>query len=85
MRREEILAKATMIVEGQREGDEGAEDTFELIAALWGAYLDYIITPTDVCMMMALLKIARVKCGRSVGDSLVDIAGYAACAADREL
>ena len=85
MTREEILAKATMIVEGQREGDEGAEDTFELIAALWGAYLDYVITPTDVCMMMALLKIARVKCGRSVGDSLVDIAGYAACAADREL
>lgn len=37
------------------------------------------ITPTDVAMMMALLKIARIKNGGGTGDSFVDLAGYAAC------
>ena len=52
------------------------------IAALWFAYLDADIAAFDVRMMMALLKISRVKHGRSVSDSLVDIAGYASCSAD---
>ena len=30
-------------------------------------------------MMMALMKIARVKSGGGTGDSFVDLAGYAAC------
>lgn len=30
-------------------------------------------------MMMALLKIARIKNGGGTGDSFVDLAGYAAC------
>ena len=37
------------------------------------------ITPQDVAMMMALLKIARIKNGGGTGDSFVDLAGYAAC------
>ncbi len=37
------------------------------------------ITTTDVAMMMALLKIARIKNGGGTGDSFVDLAGYAAC------
>ena len=32
--------------------------------------------------MMILLKVARISLGFSVEDSLVDIAGYAACAAE---
>jgi hypothetical protein len=30
-------------------------------------------------MMMALLKISRIKNGGGTGDSFVDLAGYAAC------
>ena len=30
-------------------------------------------------MMMALLKIARIKSGTATEDSFVDLAGYAAC------
>ena len=42
------------------------------------------VTPTDVAMMMALLKIARVGTSFVGGtaDSFVDLAGYAACGAE---
>lgn len=33
-------------------------------------------------MMMALLKIARIRNGRYSADSYVDLAGYAACAGE---
>lgn len=36
----------------------------------------------DVAMMMILLKVARDVSGESKRDNLVDIAGYAACAAE---
>ena len=71
------------------------ERNFELIADLWNDYLDYdelfkkgedgeyhragYISSTDVAMLMALLKIARIKNGGGTGDSFVDLAGYAAC------
>lgn len=37
------------------------------------------ILSVDVAMMMALLKIARIRNGGGSGDSFVDLAGYAAC------
>lgn len=37
--------------------------------------------PKDVAMMLALLKVARIKTGVK-GDSFVDLAGYAACAGE---
>lgn len=83
MTRKEVLEKALSIVEGTRD-DDGREDSFGMIADLWGLYLDTPLNETDVCMMMALLKIARVKCRHNVADSLIDIAGYAACAAGKE-
>jgi len=33
-------------------------------------------------MMMALLKIARIRTGTATEDSFVDLAGYAACGAE---
>lgn len=56
------------------------EDSFGKIATLWNAYLDASLTPRDVAMMMILLKIARMAAAGTT-DTLVDIAGYAACAA----
>lgn len=67
---------------GSREEDYGSpEDNFAVIAALWTAYTGTDITPKDVAMMMALLKIARAKAG-SKPDTYVDLAGYAACGAE---
>lgn len=80
MTREQILEKAKDCVCGQRQLEYGTpEDNFGLIARLWSDYTGAQITSTDVAMMMALLKIARIKHGNAVEDSYVDLAGYAAC------
>ena len=36
----------------------------------------------DVAIMMILLKIARIQTGTFKPDNYIDIAGYAACAAE---
>lgn len=89
-----VLEKARACVCGEREEDYGSpEDSFGCIAELWEAYLRaacvspnaiITVTPTDVAMMMALLKIARVGTSFVGGtaDSFVDLAGYAACGAE---
>lgn len=66
----------------KREQDYGTpEDSFALIGKLWTDYMDVLFTPKDVAMMMALLKVARIKAGDKA-DSFVDLAGYAACAGE---
>ena len=95
MTRAEILREAAVCVCGQREQDYGSpEDNFAVIAELWNGYLGLDksgsgISSMDVAMMMALLKIARIRGGRATEDSFIDLAGYAACggeiAADRPI
>nr|DAG38990.1 MAG TPA: hypothetical protein [Caudoviricetes sp.] len=92
MTRKELLDKAAECVCGQREQDYGTpEDSFKLIADLWTPYLRakcvshdaYVnILPEDVAAMMALLKVARIAGPTPTADSFVDLAGYAACAAE---
>lgn len=85
--RADILDQAKKCVCGQREQDYGTpESNFQLIADLWNGYLGektdnpvISVTPVDVSMMMALMKIARIRNGGGSGDSFVDLAGYAAC------
>ena len=82
MTRLDTLKAAVECVCGSREEDYGSpEDNFAVIAALWTAYTGTDITPKDVAMMMALLKIARAKAG-SKPDTYIDLAGYAACGAE---
>ena len=83
--RESILDAAKRCVCGDREQDYGSpEDNFAVIAALWTAYTGTDITPKDVAMMMALLKIARAKAGNKP-DTYIDLAGYAACGGELEV
>lgn len=78
--RADILGCALDAVMGEREQQYGKpEDNFAIIASLWSAYKGTSFTPLDVAMMMALLKIARIKTGVGTVDSFVDLAGYAAC------
>ena len=80
MNREECLKAAHNCVCGEREQDYGSpEDNFGNIARLWTAYMGVHFNAVDVAMMMALLKIARIKTGTATVDSFVDLAGYAAC------
>ena len=79
MTRRECLETAEHMVNGDREHDYGTpEDNFKTIAGLWSAYLGKEISSLDVAMLMALMKIARIKAGTKP-DSFVDLAGYAAC------
>ena len=87
MTREELLKRAEECVNGEREGDYGSpEQSFQTIANFWTIYLgtkhaDHI-EPEDVAIMMMLLKVARLAGNHATDDSLVDIAGYAACCAE---
>lgn len=80
MNRNDILDKARECVCGQRQNDYGKpEDNFQAIADLWGVYKDTDFSAKDVAVMMALMKIARIKTGTGTEDCFVDLAGYAAC------
>lgn len=83
--RKQILDEAEKCVCHDRNDQYGSpENNFRTIAKLWNTYLgmESGITATDVAMMMALLKIARISTGQKTKDSFVDLAGYAACGAE---
>ena len=83
MKRAQMLKQAEACVCGKREQDYGSpEDNFQKIAELWTAYTGQAYSAKDVAMMMALLKIARIKSGTGTEDSFIDLAGYAACACE---
>jgi len=83
MHREECLTAAADCVCGQREQEYGSpKDNFQMIANLWSVYTKHPISARDVAIMMALLKIARIQTGAKTADSYIDLAGYAAIAAE---
>tara|TARA_R100001086_G_C11703057_1_gene221897 strand:+ start:243 stop:623 length:381 start_codon:yes stop_codon:yes gene_type:complete len=74
------LATAIELVEKNRNKDYG--DTYtnhKNIAKLWSSFLDVEITPHDVAICMALVKIARIKHYHKK-DNYIDIAAYAGIA-----
>jgi hypothetical protein len=81
MKRADILATASEYVTIDRATTHGdAEDNFRRIADLWNAYLGVDdITSIDVAVMLALLKVARIRSNPTHADNWIDIAGYAAC------
>lgn len=81
MMRSKILTEANNIVSGRRKAREYGppEDSFKSIASFWSEYLGHEVKPHDVAVMMALLKIARIKGGERKKDNWIDLAGYAAC------
>lgn len=69
MTRSETLDKAKACVCGQRENEYGSpEDNFTAIAGFWSVYKGVEFTANDVAMMMALLKIARIRTGTATDD-----------------
>ena len=84
MNRKEILETAIKTVCEERQDSYGKpEDNFAIIADLWSGYLgDVMLKAEDVAIMMILLKIARIRTGKFKPDNYIDIAGYAACAAE---
>jgi len=77
-----VLKEASQLINGDRARDYGdASANFGAIAAMWTAYLGYPVSAPDVCRMMALLKIARLRNGKHY-DSSCDGAGYLALGAE---
>ena len=83
-----ILEAAQEIVHGPRRQAYGhPTPNHQRIADLWNGFLagrkdaSADLTPTEVVLMMLLLKIARLQETPQHADSWQDIAGYAACGA----
>ena len=89
-----VLDEAKAIVTQDRcEQYGGPEDSFRVIGELWAAYLrgrgvlkpGEEIDPDMVANMMVLLKVARASTAiEPKRDNYIDMAGYAACAAELE-
>jgi len=80
-----VCREADAAVRGPRQQAYGGpRENFERIAGLWREYLgkkflsSCDLGPDDVASMMILLKLARLMNGYH-RDSVVDVAGYAAC------
>ena len=92
--RTQLLQEAINITAGDRNVAYGnPEDNFQNIADYWNAYLTQArkaatmlnsrnLTAQDVAHMMILMKMARLATNPQHRDSLVYIAGYAACGED---
>lgn len=83
MYRRDILETATQYVTKDRAADHGnMEDNFRLIAEYWSLHLDCDVAADDVGVMMALLKVARMKGNPAHMDNYIDGCGYLACAGE---
>lgn len=83
----DLIEKAAELVGGDRATTHGDKHrNFANIAALWNAYLQpkqgALISPSDVGIMMTLLKIARTQSGSINLDDFVDAVGYIACSGE---
>lgn len=88
--RQKFLKDVEGIVCKDRNASYGEpEDSFSLIARFWTNYLEgkgllnkgaIALTPLDVALLLDLMKTARLCSNPEHFDSLLDKAGYAACA-----
>ncbi|APZ81694.1 hypothetical protein NCPPB3778_72 [Rathayibacter phage NCPPB3778] len=80
-----ILKEAEELINGQRRDDYGdVQESFSRIATIWSAILLTDVTPQQVALMMAGLKLARLASSPDHRDSYVDLAGYAALGSQLE-
>jgi len=86
--RSSVLDTAKQYVTKDRDATHGnMEDNFREIAELWNQYFncERSFSPIDVAVMMALLKIARLKSNKDNPDNYIDACGYMACAGELAL
>jgi hypothetical protein len=64
-------------VYGDRADEYGdAKEYMTMAASLWSSYSGAKLNVTDVCVMLAMLKMTRLKFNPNHRDSKVDICGY---------
>ncbi len=80
--RSEVLETAGELINGERQEHYGTpQDNFGTTSKMWSAYLGKDISAADVCHLMSILKIARLKRGPH-RDSSIDACGYMALGAE---
>jgi hypothetical protein len=76
-----LLQHAAGVVEHRKSVYGAARPLFEHIACRWSLVLGMEVTPAQVALCLIDLKLARLARDPSHLDSIVDVAGYAACLA----
>lgn len=83
MTRDECLTTAAQLVTGDRAAAYGdLRPMHDRIASIWSALLGHPVSPEQVAIMLAGLKLARVAHDPTHKDSWVDAAGYIALGAE---
>ena len=76
---EELLIHAAAVVRDRRRVYGDPTELFDRVALRWSQVLGVRITAAQVGLCLADLKLARLTMDPGHLDSLVDVAGYAAC------
>lgn len=76
---EELLQHAAAVVRDRRRSYGDPTDLFERVAVRWAQVLGAEVTAAQVGLCLIDLKLARLVGDPKHLDSLVDVAGYAAC------
>ena len=74
-----LLQQAAGVIENRERIYGPAEASFTALAARWSLVLGVTVTPAQVALCLIDLKLARLTRDPSHLDSIVDVAGYAAC------
>lgn len=83
--RSNILQEAESLINGEREDHYGTpQENFQRIALGWSVLLDADVSPEQVALCMAWLKMARLVNGPHL-DSYTDGAAYLALAGELAL
>ena len=77
-RPEDFLKEVAEIIEqrGKTHGD--FSKSMEITAHMWSLFLKQHITPEQVCVLFALLKISRMATGGISTEHVEDLVGYGA-------
>lgn len=70
---------AESVTHDREESYGSPRQSFARIAQMWAAILDVDVTPHDVALCMAALKLSRLCTDPDHLDSWVDLVGYARC------
>ena len=76
---EMLLKHAAAVVAHRRTQYGEAPTLFDQVATRWSLVLGIEVTPEQVALCLIDLKLARLSNDPKHLDSIVDVAGYAAC------
>lgn len=74
-----LLQHAAGVIENRERAYGPPEENFAQIATRWSLTLGVTVSPAQVALCLIDLKLARLSHDPMHLDSIVDVAGYAAC------